>query len=415
MRQFKHIWFLALKDLKLFATDRMAVAFFILFPFFFVVLFGFLLDGDGAEDSRLELHLVTQEAEGGLSHEIIGAVETRDESVLRPGEPKIVWDRDYDEARRAVEDKEIAGFLAFPADFTEGVLMGYGAQLEVVADAEAVNTRAALNGLARAIASRVGSEQVATSAIIGLLVGEGLASSADMAGIGQAIQQLFSDWGAGTAGESFIELGVDKVGDVEPENNANQTIPGYLVMFVFFCAALSAEMIVRERQNHTLERLLASSVRRESLLAGVFGGTAAKGLIQILIFWTVGILVFKIDLGLSPAAVIVLSILMVVMSSAFAVMLATLVKTQRSAGSIAVLSSLALAPLGGCWWPLFVMPKWVQFVARLTPHGWANTGFNKLMLFGADFSAALPHMLALVGFAAVFSLIAVLRFRTSAV
>ncbi|MCK4722111.1 MAG: ABC transporter permease, partial [Dehalococcoidia bacterium] len=202
MRQFRYIWFLALKDLKLFATDRMAVSFFILFPFFFVVLFGVLLGGDGAEDSRLELHLVTQEAEGGLSHEIIGAVETRDESVLQPGEPKIVWHRDYDEARRAVEDKEIAGFLAFPADFTEGVLMGYGAQLEVVADAEAVNTRAALNGLARAIASRVGSEQVATSAIIGLLVGEGLASSADMAGIGQAIQQLFSDWGAGTAEES---------------------------------------------------------------------------------------------------------------------------------------------------------------------------------------------------------------------
>ena len=45
------------------------------------------------------------------------------------------------------------------------------------------------------------------------------------------------------------------------------------------------------------------------------------------------------------------------------------------------------------------MPKWVQFVARLTPHGWATTGFNKLMLFGADFSAALPQMLALLGFA----------------
>ena len=414
MKSLKHIWFYALKDLKLFATDRGALLFFILFPFFFIALFSFLNPGGGGEDPRLELHLVTQEAKGGISHQIIEAIETKDESQLQPGEPKIVWDKDYDEALQAVEDKELDGFLAFPADFTEGVLMGYGAQLEVVADAEAVNTRAALNGLAQAIASRVGSQQVANSAIMGLLVGQGLATG-EIADIGQAIQQLFSGQGDTAAEESFIESEVEKVGEVEAENPSNYVIPGYLVMFVFFGAALSAETIVRERQNHTLERLLASSVRRESILGGIFAGTAAKGLIQILIFWVVGILAFHMDLGLSPAAVIILSILMVIMSSAFALMLATLVRTQRSAGSIAVLTSLVLAPLGGCWWPLFILPEWMQSMAKITPHGWANTGFNKLMLFGADFSAVVPEMLVLAGFAVAFGIIAVWRFRISAV
>ena len=414
MRQLRHIWFIALKDLKLFATDRMALFFFILFPFLFVIIFNFALSGVGSEDDRLELHLVTQEAEGGLSHQIIGAMETKDESQLKAGEPKIVWDKDYDKARQAVEDKEIAGFLAFPADFTEGVLMGYGTQLLVVADAEAINTRAALNGLARAIASRVGSQQVAANAAIGLLVEQGLATG-EMADIGQAVQQLFSGQGGIATEKSFIEFETEKVGEVEAENPANFVIPGYLVMFVFFAAALSAETIVRERQNHTLERLLAGSVRRESILGGIFTGTAAKGLIQILIFWTVGILAFNIDLGLSPAAVIILSVLMVIMSSAFAIMLATLAKTQRSAVSIAVLTSLVLAPLGGCWWPLFILPKWMQALAKITPHGWATTGFNKLMLFGADFGAVVPEMLVLIGFAVVFGIIAIYRFRTSAV
>jgi len=202
---------------------------------------------------------------------------------------------------------------------------------------------------------------------------------------------------------------------MEAGNPSNYVIPGYLVMFVFFGAALGAETIVRERQNHTLERLLAGSVRRSSILGGIFTGTAAKGLIQILLFWVVGILAFNADLGLSPAAVIILSILMVIMSSAFAIMLATLVKTQRSAGSIAVLTALVLAPLGGCWWPLFILPKWMQALAKITPHGWATTGFNKLMLFGADFGAVVPEMLALVGFAVVFGIIAIYRFRTSAV
>ena len=225
MRQLKHIWFIALKDLRIFATDRMALLFAILFPFLFVIAFNFLLSGVGSEDNRLELHLVTQEAEGGISHEIMESIETKDESQLEPGEPKIVWVKDYDEARQAVEDKELAGFLAFPADFTEGVMMGYGAQLEVVADAESINTRAALNGLAQAIASRVGAQQVATDATIGLLVEQELATSGDTANIGQAIQQLFSDQEGATREESSIEFRTEKVGEVEAENPSNFVIP----------------------------------------------------------------------------------------------------------------------------------------------------------------------------------------------
>jgi ABC-2 type transport system permease protein len=204
------------------------------------------------------------------------------------------------------------------------------------------------------------------------------------------------------------------VGDVQAGNASNFVIPGYLVMFVFFAAAVSAESIVRERQNHTLERLLASSVRRESILGGIFTGTVIKGLIQIIIFWVVGILVFNVDLGLSPLAVIILSVLMVIMSSAFSLMLATLAGTIRSAASLAVITSLLLAPLGGCWWPSFLYPEWLQNIAKITPHAWATTGFNKLMLFGANFGDAVPPMLALLVFTVIFSVIAAWRFRTSA-
>jgi len=401
MKNLRHIWFIARKDLRLFATDRIALFFFILFPFLFVVMFSFLLSGVGSEDERLELHLVTQEAAGGLSYQIISAMETKDDAQLKPGEPKIIWDKDYNSARQSVENEELAGFLAFPADFTEGVMMGYGTELEVVTDAEDINTRAALHGLARGIASRIGSQYVIINAT-GELLG------------GQVIQEPVTGQDGATQEESLIEFETEKVGEVEAGNASNYVIPGYLVMFVFFAAALGSEAIVRERQNHTLERLLATSVKREAILGGIFTGTATKGLVQILIFWAVGILAFKIDFGLSPAAVIILSILMVIMSSAFAIMLATLVRTERSAGSIAVVVSLVLAPLGGCWWPLFILPNWMQFLAKITPHGWANNGFTKLMVFGADFGAAVPDMLALVGFALVFGIIAVWRFRTSA-
>jgi ABC-2 type transport system permease protein len=413
MKNVKQIWFIAQKDLKIFSQDRHSVFFFIIFPFLFIILFSFLLKGVGSEDNRLELHLVTQEAEGGLSYQIISAMATENATLLQPGQPVIIWDQDYEDDRQAVEDGKLAGFIAFPANFTQAVLGGATTNLEVYADASNIDTRTALNSLADAISSQIGTSQVVIRATVALLIESG-SLSPDPESIDNKVQQLLGQMLA--EGETpFITYTTEKVGEVVAENASNYVIPGYLVMFVFFAAALGAEIIVRERQNHTLERLLASSVKRSSILGGIFTGTVIKGLIQIIIFWTVGILVFKVDLGLSPAGVIILSLLMVLMSAAFSVMLATFARTARSASSLAVITSLVLAPLGGCWWPSFLYPQWLQNVAKIAPHAWANEGFNKLMLYGANFGAAVPDMLALVGFMAIFGVIAVWRFRTSAV
>jgi ABC-2 type transport system permease protein len=406
MKNLRHIWFIALKDLRLFATDRGALFFFILFPFIFIVMFNFLNLGV-TEDTKLQLHLVSEEAEGGFSYQIIDILESSGDFEITV--------MDYDQARQAVEDEEISGFIAFPANFTEGIMTGAGTELEVVTDTEATEDRAALSGLSQFIASQVGSVNIIVSSLEQLAAQEPITPE-DKAKIGQIIEQVIQQAlsGQGIGGQAFIEYQTEKVGEVEEESPANWVIPGYLVMFVFFGAALGAETIVRERQNNTLERLMSSSVRREAILGGIFTGTAAKGLVQVLLFWVVGLLLFNMDMGNSPAAVIILSILMVIVSAAFAIMLATLVKTQRSAGSIAVLASLVLAPIGGCWWPLFIMPDWLKALAKITPHGWATMGFNKLMLFGADFGAVVPEMLVLLGFTALFAVIAVWRFRTSA-
>lgn len=401
MRQLKNVWFIALKDLRLFVTDRGALFFFVLFPFFFIALFNFLNIG-ATEDTRMELYVASGEDDGGLSYQVIDALE-------EAGDWEIIL-VDYDEAYLAVDEERIDGFLAFPADFTEGLMSGAGTQLEVVTNAEATSDRAALTGLSQTIASRIGAGYVTASASLELLIEQGVIDPTDSAAIEQVVGQIM----AGEAGANFIEYTTEKVGEVKEESAANWVIPGYLTMFVFFGAALGAETIVRERQNHTLERLMASSVKREAILGGIFSGTAAKGLIQILLFWGLGLVAFGMEMGNAPGAVILLSVLMVLMSAAFALMLATLVKTQRSASSIAVLASMVLAPLGGCWWPLFILPNWMQALAKITPHGWATTGFNKLMLFGADFGAVVPEMLVLVGFTVFFGAIAVWRFRASA-
>ena len=379
---------LAWKDTRIFFRDRAALAFAFLLPFVFVIGFTLALRDVGPENEALQFTIATQESVG-IS---VQAVET-----IVAATDGLTAVRNYDDALAAVDAGEIDGFVAFPPDFTQRFLSGETATLKVVVGDVLPAEEAALRGFAQEIAVRFSEAQATLSAVVALGSPQNAAS---------AMEELFSDDGGPAIG-----LRVEQVGEIAPFNASNFTLPGYLTMFVFFTAAMGAEALARERQTHTLERLMANGVRRESLIVGKFLAGGIIGVTQVAVMWVVGALAFGIDLGPSPVAVVLLSLLMVVASAAFGVMLASFVGNVRTASAAGVLTSLVLAPIGGSWWPLFITPPFMQSLARLTPHGWANGGLNKLMLFGAEFTDVGPEMAALAAFAAVFLAVALWRFR----
>ena len=378
---------LASKDTRIFFRDRAALTFAFLLPFIFVIGFSLALRDVGPEDENLRFTIATQEPVG-ISVQAVEAIAASIDQVAT---------MDHDEALTAVDSGEIRGFISFPADFTQRFLAGETAPLEVYVGDVPPADEAALRGFAQEIAARFSEARATLSAVIAL----GNPPEAI-----QAMEKLLSD----TSGPA-IDLRMEQVGEIAPFNTSNFVLPGYLTMFVFFTAAMGAEALARERQTHTLERLMANGVRRESLIVGKFLAGALIGVVQVAVMWAVGALAFNVDLGASPVAVVLLSLLMVLASAAFGVLLASFVSNVRTASAAGVLASLVLAPIGGSWWPLFITPPFMQSLARLTPHGWANDGLNRLMLFGAQFGDVLPSMAALLVFAALFLSAALWRFR----
>ena len=379
---------LASKDTRIFFRDRAAMAFAFLLPFIFVIGFSLALRDVGPETEELQFYIATQETVG-ISIPAVEAISSAADGPVKAME--------HSEALAAVNSGEISGFVSFPPNFTQRFLSGEPAQLDAYVGDIPVADEAALRGFAREIAARFSEAHATLSAVIAL------GSSQDTA---RTMEELL----AGASGAA-IEIRVEQVGEIAPFNTSNFVLPGYLTMFVFFTAAMGAEALARERQTHTLERLMANGVRRESLIVGKFLAGAFIGVVQVAVMWVVGALAFNIDLGASPVAVVLLSLLMVVASASFGVLLASFVGNVRTASAAGVLTSLVLAPIGGSWWPLFITPPFMQSLARLTPHGWANDGLNKLMLFGAEFVDVVPSMAALVVFAAVFMSVALWRFR----
>ena len=386
---------LSAKDTKIFFKDRFAVLFAFLFPLLFTLGFSLMMSGVGPDDERMSLTVAVREGPDGMSRRIIDEMSASGAFDVR--------ELDYSEAYEAVTAGELSGFIAFPDGFTDSFVQGVPTAIEVVSSGDEQGDLAALHGVARSIASRAANVQIASRAALELGLG---ADSPASAARGLAnIAEL--------ASASLIDFPEEQVGEVEPFNVTNFVLPGYLTMFIFFAAAMSAEFIVRERQSQTLERMISNGVRRESVVLGKFLTAAYRGLMQVLVLWGVGVAAFRIDFGVSPAAVVAVSLAMVFTASAFGVMLASIVRTVRAATAAGVLSSLVLAPLGGSWWPLFITPDWMQTLGKFTPHGWANTAFNNLMLFGAEFADVWTSIAALAGFGAAFLLIAFARFRLS--
>lgn len=185
-----------------------------------------------------------------------------------------------------------------------------------------------------------------------------------------------------------------------------QTIPGYTVMFVFFIITTLTSSIYEERLLGTFRRLLSAPVSRAELLGGKLLASMAIGLAQVFILFTVGALVFKLSLGNDPLAFFLLTVTLV----AVATSLGLAVSTTRVRGGGASVALIISALLGGCMFPLDMMPSFLRSVSVLVPHRWALTGYQNLMVRGLGLQEVFPQIIALAIFAAIFFTIALLRF-----
>ncbi len=78
---------------------------------------------------------------------------------------------------------------------------------------------------------------------------------------------------------------------------------------------------------------------------------------------------------------------------------------------VTTISVLTFSALGGAWWPLYLMPGWLQQVGKVTLSDWAMTGFNNLMIFDKGFSSAIPSILVLILYSGVCFVLAARFFR----
>ncbi len=73
---------------------------------------------------------------------------------------------------------------------------------------------------------------------------------------------------------------------------------------------------------------------------------------------------------------------------------------------------MALAAIGGCWWPLDFEPGWMRVLARFAPTTRTMQSFNDLMIRNQPRSATVWPSAAISGLGILFLLAGLVRFAT---
>ncbi len=213
-----------------------------------------------------------------------------------------------------------------------------------------------------------------------------------------------------------IAVAVEKVSRIEDTTNDisvgnAQSAPGMMIMFSMFFMLGGAATIVEERAQGTLRRLLVMPIHKGAILLGKFEGIYISGLAQIGILVVVSGALMGVKWGQSPFALLLMLLSYTFSIAALGIMMAALARSQDQVNSLTTVIVLVMAPLGGAWWPLEIVPEWMRTIGHLFPTAWAMDGFGDIITRGLGVGDILLETAVLLAFGLLFLLIGVWRFR----
>ncbi|MCA9936364.1 MAG: ABC transporter permease [Ardenticatenaceae bacterium] len=395
---FAMIW----KDTIVRFSNKSELLFFLILPVVFTALMGGILTPEPDVDARVPLLLVNEDS---------SALAASLQDALAQSDTVQVQEMALAEAETAFTDEEAAALLLIPAGFGEAVMAGETAVLDLRqqpnnsdGDAAGEAVRTAVSAISQPVAAaRSAVEEAESHRAFASVAARDVffASSLEMA------QDLLQD----TPERIVLTQPESSNVDVDDYDPAAQSSAGQLVTWVFIPLLGVSAFLAYERTQGTLRRLLTTPTRKATFLLGSISSNYVQALVQMAILVAFGVFVMKVNWGQSLPALAVLLLAFGLAAVAFGVMLGTFVKTTNQASNLSIMLGMVMALLGGCWWPAELFPPAMQTAVKILPTAWVMQGMTDLIRRGQGLAGILPEAGVLLGFAVVFFVLGVWRFR----
>ncbi|MCZ0755477.1 ABC transporter permease [Anoxybacillus sp. J5B_2022] len=174
---------------------------------------------------------------------------------------------------------------------------------------------------------------------------------------------------------------------------------GYFVFFFVFLIAGIA--LLRERTTGTLERLLATPVRRHEIVFGYLLGYGTFAVIQTLIVVFFAVKVLDITLVGSLWHVILINLLLALVALSLGILLSAFAHSEFQMMQFIPVVIIPQIFFSGIL-PVDEMAGWLQAIAKVMPMYYGGDALKNVMYKGMGLSDIRTDLLALFGFVVIF-------------
>jgi len=325
--------------LQQFRRDRRTMALLFVLPVLILGLFYFLLRGAGPHPAVG----VVDVDQGPLGSAVAGQLEastTVDASRM-----------DESSAAARLKDGRLAGYVVLPADFSA-----------------AASSTGVLRPEIHVEGSQPSQSATVMEAVSQALAGGASATLAAAGATAPRVEPSIAYLYGGPSLDTLDYLGGAFVGLVV-----------FFLVFVITCVAF-----LRERSQGTLERLMASPLRRGEIVLGYMLGFTLLALVQAAEVLLFALLVLRVHNAGNVLLIFGIETLLALSAVNLGIFLSMFARTEFQAVQFIPLVVVPQVLLSGIIFPVVSEPGWLQAVSNVLPLTYAANGLRDVMLKGAD-------------------------------
>lgn len=401
---------LALKDVRQVLRDRKSLLFLLVMPIVFTFFFGFVFaKPNSTADTRLVIALVNHDENGMLSKALIDLFAASD--TVRP---VVIGEADAVQMDSKILQGEYAAGLVIPQGFSQGTLEGSGPSLENIINEETDGGQTVRRALQTTLTRVVGMAETARLSAKAFETANGPFASpaARQAYLDEAVRRAAEGWkNAPLVLKAYPAVPITADKDAMAGNPYNQFSPGMMIMFGIFGLFSAAMVMVIERKNGAMARLLTTPMNKAELIGGHILGMFIIFFAQQLILVIFGQLVLKVNYLREPVAVLLVMASFSLWVASLGLLIATLVKKEDQVVLASMIAMFIFSALGGSWFSLEMVGQTFSTIGHLTPTAWAIDGFQNIIARGLGLHAVLLPVGIVLAYAAAFFGIAIWKFK----
>jgi ABC-2 type transport system permease protein len=151
----------------------------------------------------------------------------------------------------------------------------------------------------------------------------------------------------------------------------------------------------------TLEAMLATPARLSEIIISSSLWEYIMTTLRVVVYLAVGVLLMNANLNGNIFAATVILILTIITFSSLGIISASFVMVLKRGDPVAWAFSAVSTLLGGVYYPITILPDWLQMLARLLPITYALEGMRLALLQDASVNEILPQIVALIIFSVI--------------